>query len=163
MNYVDTTSTWSLHQRVYFPTGASHAVWTSAGGGKGTWIIMYIGKVYIVNANNLAYGAGDGGYRCPGVAGGAASDWYTLSLVCSATGAGGVKVFVNGSQTGTISWETATEQSSPSTTCEIGDASLVSGVGTTNGVKTRAFAACNVAHSDAEVAAIHSYFASLAA
>lgn len=160
-DFIDTTSTWSLHQRVYLPTGGGHVVWNSSHNGTiGTAIFLYANKLYAVNAANIGAGAGDGGYRCPcdGL-GPAAAAWHTLSLVCSASGAGGLKVYVDGTQTGTITWATTTAQST-ATNIWIGLATPY-GTGTTVDVRTRAFAVSNVAHTDAEVTDIHNYFASL--
>lgn len=163
-DYVDTTTTWSLHTRFYLPTGASHSLWNSSKPGEstqGTSFLQYgaNGKLYAYNANNHSSGGSDGGYLAPGIAVDASAAYYTVSFVCSAAGAGGIKVYVNGVQTGTITAATNTEQDEPAVV-QIGDRGSL-GVSTSANVKTRLLAFSNVAHSADEVADMHAFAASL--
>lgn len=163
-DYIDTTTTWSLHTRFYLPTGASHSLWNSGKtgeSGQGTSFLQYgvNGKLYAYNINNHPSGGADGGYFAPGIAVDAAAAYYTVSFVCSAAGAGGIKVYVNGVQTGTITAATVTEQDEPDA-IQLGFRGIL-GVDTSANVKTRLLTFSNVAHSADEVADMHAFAASL--
>lgn len=167
-DYLDSTTTWSFHRREYIGVGQHVVLFNSAdagmSSGMGSWALVYGGIgawVYWVNANNISAGSGNGGYRCTGAWSGADHGYFTISIVSSAAGAGGIKVYIDGVLYGTITGATAVAVQTDPTIVTIGYSPNAGPIHTGVNNISRAQAFCNVAHTDAEVMANHLHLASL--
>lgn len=149
LNYLDTTTTWTLYFDGTMAAGGRIGAFSSRGGGKGSDCAIAADNAWWSNAGAHV------NFASTGLTLGTTRHQY--AFVCSAAGAGGIKVYVDGAEVCTLTGATATEQ----TTASLINIGYTHGIGYETTATLRAWVACNVAHSAAEVAAAHTALAAL--